>query len=122
MYYENKLIENKYVWQSKELESKYEKKQLPELWMTEIKSQKDMWLSEPLQSRTFARAGKRNMVNKGKVMFADDSSMESIEVMQTAEDRKQSQHQQFITEASIKAAKFKKGRTKTIDQSEFQYS
>ena len=120
MYYENKLIENKYVWQSKELESKYEKKQLPELWMTEIKSQKEMWLSDPLQSRTFARASKRNVVNKGKVMFADDSSMESIEVMQTAEGRKRSQ--QFITEASIKAAKFKKGRTRTIDQSEFQYN
>ena len=37
-YYETKLIENKYLWQSKELENKYDKNQLPEVWMQEIKS------------------------------------------------------------------------------------
>ena len=39
--YENRLIENKYVWRSKEMENKYQKGQLPEAWMDAIDKQKE---------------------------------------------------------------------------------
>ena len=51
MFYESKLKGNKYVWQSKELENKYDKNMLPDIWMAEIKSQKDGLATNRLKKR-----------------------------------------------------------------------